>query len=35
MTAPSDNLPTARNTLPNASWVCWFVSCKACQHLRR
>lgn len=27
-----DNLPTARSTLPNASWLYLHVWCKACQH---
>jgi hypothetical protein len=26
----SDDLPTARSMLPQDSWLCWFVSCKAC-----
>jgi hypothetical protein len=25
----AENLPTARNTLPKASWLCLFVWCKA------
>jgi hypothetical protein len=28
--AVTDNLPTARNTLPKDSWLCWSVRCKAC-----
>jgi hypothetical protein len=26
----TDNLPTARNTLPKDSWLCWSVRCQAC-----
>jgi hypothetical protein len=28
----SDNLPTARSTLPQSGWICLFVWCKACHH---
>jgi hypothetical protein len=28
----TDDLPTARNTLPKDAWLCLFVSCKACHH---
>src|SRR5690349_1650737 len=28
----SDNLPTARNTLPKDAWLCLFVWCKARHH---
>jgi hypothetical protein len=28
----TDDLPTARNTLPQASWLYLHVWCKACKH---
>ena len=28
----TDDLPTARNTLPKDAWLCLFVWCKACFH---
>jgi hypothetical protein len=28
----TDDLPTARNTLPKDPWLCLFVWCKACRH---
>jgi hypothetical protein len=28
----TDDLPTARNTLPTDAWLCLFVWCKACKH---
>jgi hypothetical protein len=30
--AVTDDLPTARNTLPKDAWLCLFVWCKACHH---
>jgi hypothetical protein len=32
MTAPSDGPPTARTMLPQDSWLCLFVCCRACFH---
>jgi hypothetical protein len=31
----TDDLPTARNTLPKDPWLCLFVWCKACFHRAR
>jgi hypothetical protein len=28
----TNDLPTARSTLPNAAWLYLFVSCKSCHH---
>ena len=28
----TDDLPTARSMLPNDSWLCLFVWCRACHH---
>jgi hypothetical protein len=28
----TDDLPTARNTLPKDAWLCLFVWCEACKH---
>jgi hypothetical protein len=30
--AVTDNFPTARSTLPQDSWLCWLVWCRACFH---